>query len=191
MLRQTAVVFLVMVGSFATLHGQKGKPPGMPAGMPDPAQMQAAADAAQKNAKRPGDEVMSCEAGQNELVATMQDPKVQTVIGKQGAWAKQQQDKLNAGMAAANGGPSKGSIAAQMAKGFATSMVPGAGMAQVAAQQAQAKRQIAESAQNQADMFARMNEMMTIMPQMMRAQRLAELGQNKKCDWAQESGGAK
>lgn len=191
MFRHCATVLLIAAGSFATLDAQKGKqPPGMPAGMPDPAQMQATMNAAQKNAKRPGDEAMTCDALQNELVSTMQDPKVKAVIGSQGAYAQEQQKKLEAGMAGANG-PSKGSIAAQMARGFATSMIPGAGMTQVAAQNAQIQSQMAQAAQNQADMFQHMGEMMSIMPQMMRGQRLVELAQAKKCDWMQDPGQGK
>ena len=190
MFTRCAMVFLVVAGSFASLDAQKGKPPAMPAGMPDPAQMQATMSAAQKNAKRPGDEAMTCDAIQNELVATMQDPKVQSVIGSQGAYAQEQQKKLNDGMAAANA-PSKGSVAAQMAKSFATSMIPGAGMTQMASQNAQIQAQMAQAAQNQADMFQHMQEMMTIMPQMMRGQHLVELAQAKKCDWMQDSGSSK
>ncbi|MGH9408350.1 MAG: hypothetical protein ACRD1V_02730 [Vicinamibacterales bacterium] len=190
MFKPYAAALLVVAGSFATLDAQKSRP-APPQGMPDPAQMQAAMDAAQKNAKRPGDEVMSCDALQTELVADMQDPKLQAVAAKQGAWAKDQQDKLNAANGANAAGPSKGSIAAQMAKSFATSMIPGAGMAQMAGQQAQIQAQMAQAAQNQAAMMENMTNMMTIMPQMMRGQRLVELGQAKNCEWASNGGPSK
>jgi hypothetical protein len=191
MFKQYAAVLLVVAGSFATLDAQKSRP-AAPQGMPDPEQMQATMDAAQKNARRTGDEAMTCDAMQTELVADMQDPKLQAVTAKMGASAKEEQDKLNAAKGAADAsGASKGSIAAQMAKSFATSMIPGAGMTQMAGQQAQIQAQMAQAAQNQAAMVQRMNDMMTIMPQMMRGQRLVELGQAKKCDWAQDGGPSK
>jgi hypothetical protein len=89
-------------------------------------------------------------------------------------------DKLNSAS-----GPSKASIAAHMAVGFASSFVPGLGVASSAAQAAQARSQAAEAAKNQAQMTERTQEMMKVLPQLMRGQRLVELGQARKCDWTQ------
>ena len=74
-----------------------------------------------------------------------------------------------------------------LASSIASMFVPGLGMftgrAQAAAAQAQAAQASVEAARNVQQMEERMNDMMTILPQMMRGQRLMELAQARKCDW--------
>jgi len=48
---------------------------------------------------------------------------------------------------------------------------------------AQAEQSAAAAARNIQQLEERMNEMMTILPQVMRGQRLLELAQGRKCDW--------
>jgi hypothetical protein len=141
--------------------------------------MQKAMAAAQAAASQPGDEGLSCDALQEQMIASVNNPAVKDVVSKQGAQAQAQVDKLNA----AKSNQSKASVAAQVAQGFASSFVPGFGAAQMAAAAAQAQSQMAEAAVNQQQMMANMQAMMTIMPQMMRGQRLYELAAGKKCAW--------
>ncbi|HZP48195.1 MAG TPA: hypothetical protein VFB07_06670 [Vicinamibacterales bacterium] len=152
------------------------------------ADMESAMAKAQANARHPGDEAMSCDALQDELVATMQDPAVAAVMTRNGAYARQQQDKLDAAHSAQSTA-SKASTAARIVAGFVSGFVPGAGAAGMAAQAAQARTQMAEAAKNQADMMQRMQDMLTIMPQMMRGQRLVELAQERQCGWMTAAGG--
>ena len=184
MVKRMAIASLVAALAGAAPAAQRNKPAGNAPVQQAAGDMQAAMDSAQANAKHPGDEAMSCEALQDELVATMQDPAVQGIIAKQGAYAQEQQAKLKAAQEAHGSGPSKGEIAAQMAMGFASGFVPGVGAGNMAAQAAQTQAMASQAAANQAAMAERMREMATIMPQMMRGQRLIELAQKRKCDWA-------
>lgn len=140
-------------------------------------QMQSELEAAQANALRPGDESLDCEALSAELVATVQQPAVQSYVARSGAAAQAR--------AAALSKASTG-MAARSALTLFGSLVPGGawiahgvGAAQAQAQQAQAAGQI-EQRMRQAQ------EMMTIMPQLMRGQRLIELAQSRACPWLAE-----
>lgn len=146
---------------------------------------------AQAKAPRPGDNALTCDAIQNEIVTSMRDPAVTATATKMGAWASDQQRKLDEASGAA-----KGAMAGQMAMGLASSIasmfVPGLGMftgrAQAAAAQAQAAQASVEAARNIQQLEERMNDMIPILPQMMRGQRLVELAQAGKCDWLAGAG---
>ena len=148
--------------------------------------MQKAMADAQAKAARPGDSALTCDAIETEMVTSMRDPAVTATATKMGVWAADQQRKLDEAA-----GASKAAMAGQMAMGLASSIasmfVPGLGMftgrAQAAAAQAQAAQASVEAARNVQQMEERMNDMMTILPQMMRGQRLMELAQARKCDW--------
>jgi hypothetical protein len=166
-----ATLLLWPAASFA----QKSMPP-----MPQMGQdMGSAMAAAQAAAKQQGDENLSCEALQEQMITSVNNPAVKTVVAKQGAQAQAQVEKLNA----AQSSQSKASVAAQVAQGFAASLVPGFGAAQMAAAAAQAQGQVAQAAANQQQMMANMQDLMTIMPHMMRGQRLYELAAGKNCAW--------
>jgi hypothetical protein len=94
-------------------------------------------------AVRPGDEAMSCEAIQVELVTTMRDPKVMAAIGRMGARAQSQKDKMDAAMATG--------------------------------------KQQQTTAEDARSPLASAGDMATIMPQIMRGQRLNELATAKNC----------
>jgi hypothetical protein len=78
-----------------------------------------------------------------------------------------------------------------MAMGLASSLgsmfLPGLGLvtgrAQGAVAQAQAAQDAAAAARSNQQLDERMNDMMSILPQLMRGQRLLELAQGRKCDW--------
>jgi hypothetical protein len=178
-----AVVASLLVAaapSTARAEEQRGAvPPASTQGIPNPMDLEVKMAAAVAGANKPGDVALGCEAIQKELVATVKDPAMQAVFVKQGAWAQQQIDKLNA----VPGAPT-GSVAAQLLTGFAPSFVPGLGAAGMAAQAAQAQAMEAQATMNQQQMMQRMQGMSTILPQLMRSQRLVELGQARKCEWA-------
>lgn len=137
--------------------------------------------AAQAQASRPGDEQLTCEQLQEEMVANMQDPAVQSAVAANGAEAQAQLDRAN---------QARGQMRAQMATGLfmglASSFIPGAGYAQMATQRIQAAQMQQQQQQNMAQMAVMMERMSAIMPQMMRGQRVYELAQAQQCAFVQE-----
>ena len=178
MVRCSIVTVVIAVAS--TTQAQIGAPDAQ-------AQMMKLQDAmmkAQAAANRPGDEALSCDALQQQLVSAVNDPAVQGYVAKAGLAAQQKKDAIDQKAAEYNAGaPSKGRVAAQTALALASGLVPGAGMAGFMAQAGQAQAQQAAAAKNVADSMRLSTEMMTIMPQIMRGQRLIELAAARKCDW--------
>ncbi|MGE0595451.1 MAG: hypothetical protein AB7P07_03750 [Hyphomonadaceae bacterium] len=146
------------------------------------AQMDASMAAAQAQAIRPGDEALTCEQIQTEMAAAMQDPAVQTVIADMGAWGVERQAQADAARRGAGM-----QIAGGMAMGLASAFIPGAGFAAMAAQQAMMAGAQARASQNQADVAELGASMETIMPQMMRGQRLYELAQQQQCAFLEQA----
>ena len=145
------------------------------------AQMEQSMADAQAAAVRPGDEALTCEQLEGEIATTMQDPAVQEAVAANGADAQAQMDQMNA---------ARGQMRAQMATslfmGIASSFIPGLGYAQMAQQQMQAAQMQRQQQQNMAQMMEMAQRMQTIMPQMMRGQRIYELGQAKQCAFTQQ-----
>jgi hypothetical protein len=147
----TALAALVLGG--CVIPGMPGMPPdfggvggtGMTAAEIENAntslKMSQAAGAASAN--RPGDEAMSCEAIQTELVTTMRDPKVMAAMGSIGARAQDQKSKIDTAMASGK----------QQQPTLEDARAPLASTADIT----------------------------SIMPQLMRGQRLNELAEAKKC----------
>ena len=141
---------------------------------------------AQARAARPGDNALTCDAIQNEIVASMRDPAVTAAATRAGTWSTEQQRKLEEAS-----GASRAAMAGRKAMGLASSLgslfMPGLGMvtgrAQGAMAQAQAAQDAAAMERNMQQIAERMNDMIPILPQMMRGQRLLELAQGRKCDW--------
>jgi hypothetical protein len=148
--------------------------------------LQAALADAQAKANRPNDSKLSCNAMQEEVVALMHDPTVTAVAVQNGAVAQQQLDEMEKQKGAAQARAATG-IASGIFMGIASSFIPGLGMitgrSQGAAMQAQAAQMQAQTAANNEQMVVMADRMITILPQIMRANHLLELGQAKKCDW--------
>ena len=140
--------------------------------------LQSSLAAAEAAAKRPGDESLSCDALQSELVASARDPAVQSFVAKSGAAAQQQVDAMNSAAAG---------MAAQSAITIMSSVVPGGAWAGYAANVAQAQAGQAQAARNMQQQMQQAQEMMTIMPQLMRGQRMMELAQQKECKWLRDA----
>lgn len=159
----TLTVFLVA----GALAGAQGSPE-------DTKAMMAALESAQKTANRPGDAAMSCDALEKELVTTMNGPAIQGYAARSGAAAQKDYEALQKGNATMTG---------QMAATIAASLLPGAGFAQLAAAQAQAPLQAAQAAQRVQTRANQMNELVAILPQLMRGQHVLELAATKQCPW--------
>jgi hypothetical protein len=166
-----------------------------PAPSPDALQQQmlAAQAAAQAGASRPGDEELSCEALQAEIVsiaqAMQQDPAMQSMAAQaQADLAKMQE----AQQAAEAQGQSSRPRFGQMVRGMATGVVPGADRAGAAAQQAaaMAQAQQAQANDNAARMAAMSQGAAAMIGPAMRGQRVMELAQARNCAWLQEAGAA-
>lgn len=144
------------------------------------AQMEQSMADAQAQAHRPGDDALTCEQLEAEVVTTMQDPQVESVIASQGAYGQEQMARLREAE-----GRARAQIATSMFMGIASSFIPGLGYAQMAQQQMQAAQMQRQQQANMSRMMEMAGQMQTIMPQLMRGQRLYELGQAQQCAFTQ------
>ena len=132
---------------------------------------------AQAAAMRRGDEALSCDALQNELVATMKDPAIEAYAAKtNAAYAKELAARQK-----------KGDMTAEYAAALAASLVPDlamGGMPQFAPGQPISTQQIQQAmvAQQQAAV-AYMKQLIPLMPALMRSQRVVQLAALKNCAW--------
>jgi hypothetical protein len=140
--------------------------------------LEASLAAAETAAHRLGDDALGCDALQGELVASAKDPAVLAFVAKSGAVA---QEKMAAMNAAAAG------MGAQMAITIMSSIVPGGAWAGYGANVAQAEAAKAQAGRNMQQQMQLAQDMMPIMPQMMRGQRVIELAQRRNCQWLQEA----
>lgn len=124
---------------------------------PDP-KMDPAVEALKQQAAKPGDDALTCEQLETEIVASANAPEVQSVIQEQSAWAQEQTGKINE------------------AKAQAEATKP-------ASAAAQSQASAAEAMKTQAELAARMQQVMAIKPQVMRAAHLTDLAKAKKCDF--------
>jgi hypothetical protein len=144
-------------------------------------QMEQSMADAQAAAARPGDEALTCEQLEVEIATTMQDPAVQEAVAANGADAQAQMDQMNAAR-----GQMRAQMATSMFMGIASSFIPGMGYAQMAQQRMMAGQQQRAAQQNMAQVMEMAQRMQTIMPQLMRGQRVYELGQAKHCAFVQQ-----
>ena len=140
---------------------------------------------AQQKAIKPGDEALPCEALQKELLSTVNDPTLQAYAAKtNAAYAKD--------IAAQQ---KKGPMTADAAAALVTALTAGAATPGAAAMPAIAPGQTMTPQQMQQMMLAQqqasiayMNQLVPIMPALMRSQRVTMLAVTKNCTWA--TGGA-
>jgi hypothetical protein len=144
--------------------------------------LQSSLSAAEAAANRPGDDALGCDALQTELVASAKDPAVQAFVAKSGAIAQEKMAAMNSAGAG---------VGAQMAMTIMSSIVPGGGWAGYGANVAQAQAAQVQAARNMQQQMQQAQELMTIMPQMMRGQRVIELAQRRDCGWLQDAMSAK
>src|SRR5437762_4011474 len=135
------------------------------------AEMAAAMQAAQARAMRPGDEALPCAALEKELVSSMNDPAVQAYAAKSSAAA---QKNLTAAE------KSKAPMTPQAAAALAASLGAGGGLPPGLAGPPGLAAQAQAAQKLQAE---QMKQMIPIMPQMMRSQRVMQLGAVKQCSW--------
>jgi len=140
--------------------------------------LQSSLSAAEAAANRPGDESLACDALQSELVASAKDPAFQSFVAKSGAIAQEKMAAMSAGAAG---------MGTQAAITIMGSVVPGGAWAGHAASVAQAEAAKAQAARNMQQSMQQAQEMMTIMPRLMRGQKVIELAQKRDCTWLKEA----
>jgi hypothetical protein len=154
-------------------------------------QLLAAQAEAAANAVRPGDEDLSCEALQTEMMAIAQSMQSSMQGFSQQAaadLAQVQQAQQTAEQQAAQARPRAG----QMIRGMATGVVPGMDRAAAAAQQAES---IAQAQQAQAQTNANLERMNALSGNAAamagptaRGERVLELAETRNCAWLEEGG---
>jgi hypothetical protein len=154
--------------------------------------LQAAMADARAKANHPGDNKLSCDELANEAVAQMQQPEVRAQIAQNSDTAKSMQEDMDKAMGTAKAKPAV-SIATTLMFGVVNTFIPGMSLVTGRAE-AKAQESMQKSAREQAEvtnantaqnMTVMMDGLIAIMPQMMRTHRVMELGQAKKCEWAQ------
>jgi hypothetical protein len=147
--------------------------------------LSAAMENAQAQAPHPGDEALSCDQLEAEAIAIAQDPALQQMAVQSGAFSQERMDEMN--RASAQMRRQTGlSMFLGIAGGIASAFVPGAGMATGLAQRAQAGVMQRMAQQNMAQSMAMVEQMIPVMPHMMRGQRVYELAQTKQCAFVQQ-----
>lgn len=141
---------------------------------PNYMEMQSRLEAAQAAASRAGDAALNCDQLESELVVTAKDPSLQTFVSKGGGVAKEQMNALNA---------ASGRAATQTALTVISAVVPGGRMLGFAGMAAQATTQQAEAARNIQQSIQQAQDLVVILPQLMRGQRVIELAQARDCAW--------
>jgi hypothetical protein len=144
-------------------------------------------------AVRPGDEDLTCQQLQDEIVAAAQSPELQAALQPfaeqaqsdqaQVEEAQQQIEEQTQGRRRGGGGG--GGLFRSLAQGAATAALPNSvgASAQMAAAAAQAAQMQRQAAQNQDQIFGAAQGAVGMMGTAMRGQRVMELAEAKKCEW--------
>lgn len=136
------------------------------------AEFMARMEAAQAAASRPGDTSMNCDQLEEALVAAANDPALQAYAAKSGTAKSPSEGPKAAGRATT-----------QIALTIMSAVVPGGAVVGMAGMVAEGEAQKAAAAQNITQKMQQAQELLPLMPQMMRGQRIIELAQARKCDW--------
>jgi hypothetical protein len=129
---------------------------------------------AQAEASKPGDERLTCDQLQQQLVAIAQDPAFLAYVQAAGVAAEKDMAQMQV---------PQSEIAAKTAATVMASVVPGAAMGQMMANATENQAKMAQGAARVQARMAQGQQMMALMPQLMRGQRLMELAMVRKCEW--------
>jgi hypothetical protein len=168
---QSIVLAMALLTVSALGYGQAVTP----SNLQDYEAMAKAMEKAQAQANQPGDERLGCDKLQEQLVAVAQDPAFLAHVKAAGIAAEQDMAQMQA---------AQGEIAAKSAATAIASMVPGAAMGHMMASAAENQAKVAQGAARVQERMAQGQQMMALMPKLMRGQRLLELAMVRKCAWA-------
>jgi hypothetical protein len=165
------VLVMALLTVCALSHGQTPTP-----GSPQDYQaMMQAMERAQAEANQPGDERLTCDALQTQLVAVAQDPAFLAHVKAAGVAAEKDLAQMQV---------AQSEIAAKTAATAIASMVPGAAMGHMVASATENQAKVAQGAARMQSKMADAQQMMAFMPKLLRGQRLLELAMVRKCEWA-------
>jgi hypothetical protein len=134
---------------------------------------------AKASASKPGDDKLTCEQLEEQLVAVTQDPEFLAHVDAAGADAQKKQAAMDA---------AKGQIAMQTLRAALMVFVPGGAYPGMASAQSQAKASGMKGMAQMKDRMAQAQQMAALMPKLMRGQRVVELASAKSCEWAAGAG---
>ena len=134
---------------------------------------------AQAGASKPGDDKLTCEQLEEELVAVTQDPALLAHLDAAGADAQKKQAAMEG---------AKGQIAMQTLRAALMVFVPGGAYPGMASAQSQAMKQGKKGMADMKDRMAQAQQMAALLPTLMRGQRVVELASAKSCEWAAGAG---
>jgi hypothetical protein len=172
---QSIVLVIALLTAGAPSYGQ-AVTPNLPQ---DYQSMMKSMERAQAEANQPGDQQLTCTQLQEQIVVIAQDPAFVAHVKAAGIAAQQDMAQMQV---------PQGEIAAKSAATMIASTVPGAAMGHMAAGVADNQAKIAQGAERVQARMAQGQQMMALMPKLMRGQRLIELGTARKCEWATEVG---
>lgn len=168
---QSIVLVMALFTVCALSYGQTPTP-----GSPQDYQaMMQMMERAQAEANQPGDERLTCDKLQEQLVGIAQDPAFLAHVKAVGVAAEKDRAQMQV---------AQSEIAAKTAATAIASMVPGAAMGHMVASAAENQAKVAQGAARMQSRMADAQQMMAFMPKLMRGQRLLELGMVRKCEWA-------
>ena len=173
---QSIVLLMALLTACAPSYGQ-GVTPGVPQ---DYQAMMKAVERAQAEANQPGDEQLTCDQLQEQLVVIAQDPAYLAHVKAVGIAAEKDMAQMQV---------PQSEIAAKTAATIVASTVPGAAMGHMTASAAENQAKVAQGAARMQSRMADGMQMMAFMPKLMRGQRLIELATARKCEWATGVGG--
>ncbi len=185
---------LVVFGALAAVSASAQRSPDLSRQQQAAQEITDAQAAGAAAAVRPGDEDLSCEALQTEMVAIAQSPAMQNFAQGFGAQAQADLDKLNEAQAEAEEQTksARKGIFRGIVRGAATAVTPGADKVAARAQQAAA---IAQNAELQAEtnrniegILGQSGNVAAMAGPAMRGQRLLELAQARDCAWLKDGG---
>ena len=173
---QSIVLLMALLTACAPSYGQAVTP-----GVPQDYQaMMKAMEQAQAEANQPGDEQLTCDQLQEQLVVIAQDPAYLAHVKAVGIAAEKDMAQMQV---------PQSEIAAKSAATIVASTVPGAAMGHMTASAAENQAKVAQGAARMQSRMAHGMQMMAFMPKLMRGQRLIELATARKCEWATGVGG--
>ena len=138
--------------------------------------MAKAMEKAQAEAVKPGDDQLTCEQLEQQLFAMTQTPEFQAHVEATGAEAEKRQAEMKL---------DKGQVAVQTFRAALMTSMPGAAMTGMAQAQSQAMTQGMQGMKQMKERAERAQKMVSLLPALMRGQRVIELAAAKQCGWAE------
>jgi hypothetical protein len=181
------VLFVACTLSVFAAHAQGGRGAGQAAALE--AQLEAAQAQEAAAAIRPGDEDLTCEQLQNEIIAAAQSPDLQAALKPFAEQAQSDQAQIADAQQQieeqTQGRKRGGGLFRSLAQGAATAALPNSvgASAQQAAAMAQGARMQAQAAENQQRIFDSAEGLVGMMGTAQRGERVMALAEAKKCEW--------